>query len=303
MASVTAASTRPVLLDALLGIWRWCVTTTRVMWRNKVGFAGFVLVVIITATSFLAPVFFPFESKANAALIYHPPSGDHWLGTDSQGRDVLHQIIVGGRDILLVGYVAALITTFIGVVLGAVAAYLGGAVDTVLTWLSDVFLTVPQFVLLAVLAGFVRLNGSVSVAILIGAFGWPGLMRAIRSQVLSLKQREYIEAARALDLPTSHIIMREIAPTMAGYVATHFVLNVTAAMYASVGLIFLGIVPLSGMNWGVMLNLAWTQGAIYFRDSIWYILSPMIAIVLFQMAMLSMSRSISELFDPRLRET
>jgi peptide/nickel transport system permease protein len=300
MAMTTGASS--ALVASLSGFWQWCATTIRVMWRNKVGFIGFVLVVAMTVTSFVAPLVFPFDTKADALLIYKPPSGSHWLGTDSQGRDVLHQIVVGGRDILLVGYVAALITTVIGVILGAVAAYLGGTVDVVLTWLSDVFLTVPQFVLLAVLAGFVRLNGSLSVALLIGFFGWPGLMRAIRSQVMSLKQREYVEAARALDLGTRHIILKEIAPTMAGYVATHFVLNVTAAMYASVGLIFLGIVPLSGMNWGVMLNLAWTQGAIYFQDSIWYILSPMIAIVLFQLAMLSMSRSISELFDPRLRE-
>jgi peptide/nickel transport system permease protein len=293
---------RSLPLEFLTGLWAWLRSTLRIMWRNKIGFIGFMVVVLITAVSFLAPIFFPFESKANALLIYHPPSASHWLGTDSQGRDVLHQILVGGKDILMVGYIAALITTVIGVILGAVAAYLGGAVDTVLTWLSDVFLTVPQFVLLAVLAGFVKLSGNVSVALLIGLFGWPGLMRAIRSQVMSLKQREYIEAARSLDLPTSHIILREIAPAMAGYVATHFVLNVTAAMYASVGLIFLGIVPLSGMNWGVMLNLAWTQGAIYFKDSIWYILSPMIAIILFQMAMLSMSRTVSELFDPRLRE-
>jgi peptide/nickel transport system permease protein len=97
-------------------------------------------------------------------------------------------------------------------------------------------------------------------------------------------------------------VFREIAPGMAGFITTHFVLSVTAAMYASVGLIFLGIVPLSGVNWGVMLNIAWTQGAIFFEDSVWYILSPMIAIVLFQLAMLSMSRSVSEIFDPRLRE-
>lgn len=284
------------------GIASWLTTTLRVMYRNKIGFLGFVLVVVITVVSFVTPLVFPFESKANPLLIYKLPSGAHWLGTDSQGRDVLHQILVGGRDILLVGYIAALITTVIGVVLGAVAAYVGGAVDTVLTWLSDVFLTVPQFVLLAVLAGFVKLSGNLSIALLIGFFGWPGLMRAIRAQVLSVKQREYVEAARALDLPTGHIIFHEIAPTMAGYVATHFVLNVTAAMYASVGLIFLGIVPLAGVNWGVMLNLAWTQGAIYFEDSIWYILSPMIAIILFQMAMLSMSRTVAELFDPRLRE-
>jgi peptide/nickel transport system permease protein len=280
----------------------WVWSTLRVMSRNKVGFAGFIVVVIMTLVSYAAPFLWPFDPTADPTAIYQPPSRAHWLGTDSQGRDVFSQILNGGGAILSVGYVAAAITTVIGVALGAIAAYLEGATDTVLTWLSDVFLTIPQFALLAVLAGFVHLEGIWGVALLIGFFGWPGLMRAIRAQVFSLKHREYVEAARMLDLPTSHIIFREIAPGMAGYIATHFVLNVTAAMYASVGLIFLGIVPLSGVNWGVMLNIAWTQGAIFFQDSIWYILSPMIAIVLFQLAMLSMSRSVSEIFDPRLRE-
>ncbi|HWV36539.1 MAG TPA: ABC transporter permease [Thermomicrobiales bacterium] len=289
-------------LPRAFGWLGWLGSTLRIMRRNKIGFAGFLIVVAMTLISYIAPIFWPFDPTADPMSIYKTPSSAHWLGTDSQGRDVFSQILNGGAAILSVGYIAAAITTVIGVALGALAAYLGGAVDTVLTWLSDVFLTIPQFALLAVLAGFVHLNGIWGVALLIGFFGWPGLMRAIRSQVLSLKEREYVEAAKMLDMPTSYIIFREIAPGMAGYIATHFVLNVTAAMYASVGLIFLGIVPLSGVNWGVMLNLAWTQGAIFFQDSLWYILSPMIAIVLFQLAMLSMSRSISEIFDPRLRE-
>lgn len=289
-------------LPVRIGGLDWVVSTLKVMSRNKVGFAGFIVVVLMTVVSYIAPIFWPFDPTADPTAIYQPPSSEHWLGTDSQGRDVFSQILNGGAAILSVGYVAAAITTIIGVALGALAAYLGGGVDTTLTWLSDVFLTIPQFALLAVLAGFVRLNGVWGVALLIGLFGWPGLMRAVRAQVLSLKQREYVEAARMLDLPTRHIVFREIAPGMAGFITTHFVLSVTAAMYASVGLIFLGIVPLSGVNWGVMLNIAWTQGAIFFEDSVWYILSPMIAIVLFQLAMLSMSRSVSEIFDPRLRE-
>lgn len=288
--------------SAVSGVWSWLRTTLRVIRRNRVGFAGFLIVVIMTIVSVIAPWLWPFDSTANPLAIYQGPSRAHWLGTDSQGRDVFRQVLNGGAGIMAVGYLAATITTAIGVLLGALAAYLGGWVDSGLTWLSDVFLTIPQFALLTVLAGFVRLNSGVGVALLIGVLGWPGLMRAIRAQVLSIKQREYVEAARALDMGTRHIVVHEIAPTMAGYIATHFVLNVTGAMYASIGLIFLGIVPLAGLNWGVMLNLAWTQGAIFFKDSIWYILSPMLAIVLFQLALLSMSRSVAELFDPRLRE-
>jgi len=282
----------PRQLSLPLGWWHLIASTLRIMSHNKIGFVGFLIVAAMTVISYTAPFLFPFDPTADPALIYQTPSLAHWLGTDSQGRDVFRQILNGGAAIISVGYIAAAITTLLGVALGAIAAYVGGSVDTVLLWLSDVFLTIPQFVLLAVLAGFVHLDSIWGVSVLIGLFGWPGLMRAIRVQVLSLKEREYVEAARILGLPTRHIIFHEIAPSMSGYIATHFVLNVTGAMYASVGLIFLGIVPLAGVNWGVMLNLAWTQGAIFFQDSIWYILSPMIAIVLFQLALLSMSRSV-----------
>ncbi|HWK79840.1 MAG TPA: ABC transporter permease [Thermomicrobiales bacterium] len=310
MAAIVEGNTRgnPVSVvlrragERVAGLGRWLGGTLRIMSRNKVGFIGFLIVVAMTVIAYLGPVFWPFDPKADPTMIYKTPSAAHWLGTDSQGRDVLRQILNGGASLLSVGYLAAAITTVIGVAIGALAAYLGGTVDAVLSWLSDVFLTIPQFALLAVLAGIVHLNGTWPVALLIGAFGWPVLMRSIRAQVLSLRGREYVEAARMLDMPTRYIVFHEIAPGMAGFIATSFVLNVTAAMYASVGLIFLGIVPIAGVNWGVMLNLAWAQGAIFFHDSIWYILSPMIAIVLFQLALLSMSRAVSEVFDPRLRE-
>ena len=156
--------------------------------------------------------------------------------------------------------------------------------------------------LLAVLAGVLRLNSKIAVAVLIGALFWPSLMCAIRAQVLSLKERDYVESARALGLGTPHIVFREIAPNMAGYIAINFTLAVTAGMYAVVGLTLLGLVPLSENNWGVMINLAWTRGAIFSKDSVFYIMAPIAAIALFQLGLVAMNRSLSEVFDPRLRQ-
>jgi peptide/nickel transport system permease protein len=211
------------------------------------------------------------------------------------------QIIHGGRDILTVGFLAATMTTVIALVLGSISAYVGGRIDNVLTWLADVVLTIPQLPLLAVLAGILQFKSQAAMAVIIGLLAWPTLMRAIRAQVLSLKERDYVESARALDLGTSHILFKEIAPNMVGYIAINFTLALTAAMYASVGLIFLGLVPLSGNNWGVMINLAWVRGAIFFKDSIWYIMAPILVITIFQLALVAMTRSLSEVFDPRLR--
>ncbi len=192
-------------------------------------------------------------------------------------------------------------STIIALILGSASAYIGGRTDGFLTWLADAVLTIPQIPLLAVLAGMLQFKSQIALAAIIGVLAWPTLMRAIRAQVLSLKERDYVESARALDLGTAHILFREIAPNMVGYIAINFTLALTAAMYASVGLIFLGLVPLSENNWGVMINLAWTRGAIFFKDSILYIMAPIVIISLFQLGLVGLTRSLAEVFDPRLR--
>ena len=275
--------------------------TLRLMARNKVGFAGFIVVVAIVIISFIGPIFVPLDETVDVNQIYASPSLSHPLGTDSEGKDVLSQIINGGWPILTIGFLAAAISTAVAVTLGSLSAFLGGRVDTGFTWLADMVLTIPQLPLLAVLAGVLKLNSKFAVAGLIGALFWPTLMRAIRAQVFSLKERDYVESARALDLGTSHIVFREIAPNMAGYIAINFTLAVTASMYAVVALTLLGLVPLSENNWGVMINLAWTRGAIFSKDSVFYIMSPIAAIALFQLGLVAMNRSLTEVFDPRLR--
>jgi len=276
-------------------------STLRLMARNRVGFAGFILVVTIVFVSFVGPLFVPLDETVEVSQIYETPSWSHPLGTDSEGKDVLSQIIHGGWPILTIGYLAAAISTIIAVTLGSLGAFVGGRVDTGFTWLADMVLTIPQLPLLAVLAGILSLNSKFAVAGLIGALFWPTLMRAIRAQVLSLKERDYVESARALDLGTPHIVFREIAPNMAGYIVINFTLAVTASMYAVVGLTLLGLVPLSENNWGVMINLAWTRGAIFSKDSVFYIMAPIAAIALHQFGLVAMNRSLSEVFDPRLR--
>jgi peptide/nickel transport system permease protein len=282
-------------------ILAWFGSTLKLMARNRVGFTGFLVVSTIVLVTFIGPIFLPSEQEVHVSEIYETPSLSHPLGTDSEGKDVLVQVIDGGRPILTIGFLAAAISTIIAVSLGSLGAFLGGRADTSFTWLADLVLTIPQLPLLAVLAGVLRLNNKFAVAALIGALFWPTLMRAIRAQVLSLKERDYVESARALGLGTPHIVFREIAPNMAGYIAINFTLAVTASMYAVVGLTLLGLVPLSENNWGVMINLAWTRGAIFSKDSVFYIMAPIAAIALFQLGLVAMNRSLSEIFDPRLR--
>lgn len=273
----------------------------RVMSRNRVGFAGLIITVTIVLVSLLAPYFVHLDMTANLEKIYQGPSAEHWLGTDYQGRDIFKQLLLGGREVIYVAFLAGLLSTAIGVVLGALAAILGGWFDTIATAAAELVITIPQYPLLLVLAGFVRLNSPIGLAFIIAAVGWGGLMLTIRSQVLSLKERDYVQAARALGLPVSHLLLKEIIPNMMSYILTSLVMRMTGAIYGQVGLIFLGVVPMAQNNWGVMYSLASRQGAIYGVNSAWYILAPIFAIALLQFGMINMNRSLEELYNPRLR--
>jgi peptide/nickel transport system permease protein len=273
----------------------------RIMARNPAGLVGFLAVVGIALFSIVGPWLIPLDMDMNAAKIYQPPSRENILGTDYQGRDVWAQVVHGGREVLLVAAAAAMLSTLIAVTFGALAAFAGGWVDGVVTFVTDVFLTIPQFPLLVVLSAFVKLNNMALLAVLLGVLAWPVLLRAVRAQVLSLRERDYVEAARALDLGTRHIIFGEILPQMRSYVLISFVLATTNAMYAQIGLIFLGLVPLSSNNWAVMIQLANVRGAIFFRDSLMYIMGPIIAISIVQLSLITMTRSLEEVFNPRLR--
>jgi len=295
------ANQQNVLVRFIIGFVRGIWVTLKLLARNPMGFAGFLGLMLIILMTFVGPRFVPLDTQTDVSRIYQPPSPAHILGTDNEGRDIWSAIVNGGRDLLVVAFLAGLISTLIAVTLGSLSALAGGNVDSMIMGLTDIVLTIPNLPLLIMLAGFVRLNSAWMLAIILGALAWPSLTRAIRSQVLSLKQRDYVEAAVALDLGTRHIIFSEILPNMMSYVAISLILAMTAAIYAQVGLVFLGLVPFSAHNWGVMINLAWTRGAIFFRDSIYYIMAPVIAIVLFQLSLVSLTRSLEEVFNPRLR--
>lgn len=273
----------------------------RLLLRNKPGFVGFVVFVVIVLVAFIGPFFTP-DNPPNTTAIYQPPSARHWFGTDYSGRDVFIQIINGGRAVLVVGFLAAILTTVIAVVFGALSAYAGGWIDSLIIGLADVVLTIPQLPLLAVLAGFITFKSAWQLALIIAALAWPTLLRAVRAQVLSLRERDYVEAARALDLGTPHILFREILPNMRSYIAISFTIGMTSAIYAQIGLYFLGLAPLAGDNWGIMLNFAWVRGAIFFKNSFWYIMAPVLVISVLQLAMVTMTRSLEDVFNPRLRE-
>lgn len=221
----------------------------RILAYNRAGFVASWVLGAIVVISFVAPLVVP-EPLADMTQVYQTPSLQHPLGTDFQGADVMAQVLRGGQTVLIVGAAAAAMVTVIAVTFGSLAAYVGGWLDSVIGTIADVVLTIPSFPLLAVLASLIRLNNPLLLAALIAAVSWPVLLRAVRGQVLSLRERDYVEAARALDLGTPHILFREILPNMRGYIAIYFVLSMTNAIYQQVGLYLLGFAALAGDNWG-----------------------------------------------------
>ena len=295
----TAITTRWWL--RLKGYGRSGATTLRIMSYSKVGFAGFLMVVFILLFSYIGPLIIPLDTDTKVDQIYETPSAQHWLGTDHQGRDTFSQIVHGGRTVIEVGIIAATISTFIAVTFGTLAGFAGGRVDNTIMAVTDFVLTLPQFALLAVLAALVNFPNMTVLAVVLGLLNWPALLRSVRSQALTLKERDFVDAARSLDLGTSHIVFKEIVPNMMAYIIISFTLAMTGSIYQQVGLVLLGLVPFSGTNWGVMISLAWVRGAIFFKDSTWYIMSPVIAIALLQLAVITMNRSLELVFNPRLR--
>lgn len=290
-------------MDIIQGIFRSIGASLRLLTYNKVGFVGFLVVVAIIVISYAGPIIVPLDTETKIDKIYVTPSWEHPLGTDHQGRDIWSQIVNGGRDVIYIAVVAAALSTLIAVAFGTLSAFVGGWLDNAIMAVTDVILTIPQFPLLAVLAAFISLDSITFLGVLMGLLNWPALLRSIRAQALSLKQRDFIEAARALDLGTWHIVFKEMVPNMMPYIVVSFTLGMTGAIYQQAGLVFLGLVPISAGNWSVMIQLAWVRGAIFFRDSVWYIMAPILAIAIFQLALITMNRSLELVFNPRLRSS
>ncbi len=287
---------KPELRTEVPSFWRRFVS------RNKMGTLGIVILAIIVLLSFIGPLFMTGPNRTQVANVYAGPSWEHPLGFDYRGRDIFHQIVHGGRSLIIVATIAAVVSTFIAVTFGALAALIGGKLDTVILTITDVVLTVPQIILLSVLAAFVRLDSPILLAIILAATGWPTLLLAVRSQVLSLREREFVEAARMLDLGMPRILFREVLPNMASYIIINFVFAMTSAIYGQVILYFLGLVSLSGDNWGLMIQEAYRQGAMFSPDGIMSLASPIFMIVMLLWSLTLVARSLEDVFNPRLRE-
>lgn len=265
LAASQAPRTAPTFLRRLLRDWR--------------ALPALLAIGVIVVMAVGAPIFAPYDpNRPDFRAIRKPPSAEHRLGTDATGRDVLSRVIYGGRVSLSVAAVAVLISATIGVAIGCVSGFFGGWVDVVLQRFTEIFMAFPSLLLLITVA--TALGPSLQNAmIIIGVFGWVGLSRLMRAEILSLKEREFIVAARTAGASTPRIIVRHLLPNAIGPLIVNAVYGLQGAILSEAALSFLGAgVPQPTASWGNMITIA--TNVTYLQDLPWIWLPPTIMLVL-----------------------
>jgi peptide/nickel transport system permease protein len=225
--------------------------------RSKLALLGLLVIAAMSLIAIFADSIAPYgENEIDLFNITAKPSAEHWLGTDELGRDELSRLIFGARVSLLVGVGAALISTAVGIVVGSLAGYYGGWLDSALMRFVDVILAFPAIFILLI---FFSIQGSsvLTVILFLGLFSWMWLARVIRGEFLSLKQRDFIEAARSIGVPDGRLMWRHLLPNVGAAIIVSTTLTIAYAMLAEASLSFLGFgVPPGTPTWGNMLNAA-----------------------------------------------
>ncbi|HEX5302146.1 MAG TPA: ABC transporter permease [Streptosporangiaceae bacterium] len=265
---------------------------------------GTILVIVLLAI--LAPVFAKIighgpnqqfiDIGENAEGGPVPPNGTFWLGTDNNGRDLFIRILYGARVSLLVGVLATMISVAIGVVLGLAAGFIGGFVDTVIARVIDVMLSIP-FLILAISIAYVSGPSVWLVIVIVGVLSFTYLARIVRGQVISIKSREFIEAARALGAGPWRIMFIDLLPNVMAQVIVYATLLIPLAIVAEASLSFLGVgVPPPTADWGSMISDAsgWYQYGYW-----WFLLFPSLALLITTLAFNIFGDSVRDALDPR----
>lgn len=268
--------------------------------RNRVALAGLAVIVALYLAALLAPLIAPYDPIAIGDLVetgFLPPSGQYWLGTDRFGRDVFSRILYGARISLSIGFVATAISVTVGLLLGAVAGYLGGRVDAVLMRFTDMVLAFPRLILLILVVALFEPSLAV-IIIVLGLTQWPGTTRIVRGDVLSLREREFIDAARALGMSGPRIILRHLVPNVLAPVIVAATLGIGNTIVLEAGLSFLGLgVPEPAPSWGKMV----AEGSEVLFGAWWLATFPGLAIVVTVLAFNLVGDGLRDALDPRLR--
>ncbi len=266
--------------------------------KNKMAIASFFLLVIIALIAVFAPLIAPYDPYTqDLSRINEPPSSDHWFGTDDVGRDLFSRVVYGTRISMLVGVVCEAICVPIGVILGALAGYFGGWVDAVISRIIEIFASFPT-ILFAIAVMFILGPGIMNIFIAIGVIGWTGLARMIRGQIMQLKEKEFVEAARASGASNMKIIFRHLIPNCLSTIIVVITLDIPGDIMLESTLSFVGLgVQPPDPSWGSMIS----EGRKFIRQNVWYSFFPGLAIMLVVLAFNTLGDGVRDALDPKLK--
>jgi peptide/nickel transport system permease protein len=269
--------------------------------RNPKSLTGLVIVAFMVIVALIAPLIsVAHPNDFNILATRQAPSWHHLFGTTDQGSDVFSQVVVGARRSLLLGALAGAIATGLGAVLGITAAYVGGLVDEVINLLTNVFLTIPAIPLLVVISAYLKARGMIPMAIVIAAVLWAFEARILRAQALSLKNRDFVLAAKTSGESTTRIIFGEVMPNMISRIAAGFVLVFYIALLVDAGLEFLGLGDMSATSWGVTVYWAQVNSTVL-QGEWWPFVFPSLALGITVLGLVLVLTGIDEVSNPRLR--
>jgi peptide/nickel transport system permease protein len=270
--------------------------------RNPTLPIGLAMILFLILIGLIGPFFVDVNNaQATSVLPSQPPSSDLPLGSDEQGRDLLAVLVAGLPLTLRVGFLAGSVGLSIGIVLGFVAGYRGGWVDTVIRLIVDSLLTVPGLLVLIIIADSIK--GVISVnlmALVVASLAWTFPTRTIRSQVLSMRERAYVQMAKLSGMTALEVIVRELIPNLLPYLAASFVSAVSGAVLASIGLEAIGLGPQNEPTLGMTIYWAITFSAMI-RGFWWWWLTPIVAIVVLFLGLFLISTGLDEVANPRRR--
>jgi peptide/nickel transport system permease protein len=267
---------------------------------NRKAMAGTLLLAFFALVALLAPVIAPYPPQAILFDQILPPSPQHLLGTTGNGQDIFSQLLWGTRESLAIAFIAGLAATLISVLIGVTAAYLGGLWDHVLDLFTDVFLVIPTLPLMIVIAAYAKNGGVLVLIVVIVITGWSYGARQLRAQALSLRNREFLEAARVRGERNLYIILAEILPNMTSLIVANFLGAALYAVLAAAGLQFIGLGDPNDLSWGTMLYWAENNGALLAGSPQWAI-APGLCIAVLGGAFALLNYAFDEIGNPALR--
>jgi peptide/nickel transport system permease protein len=279
---VTQRSARHLLLDT---------------WRGRISLGVIGLFVFL---AIFGSALAPDDPTASSTQIFAPPSLAHPLGTTESGADVLSQVLVGARVSIVVGFAAAVISALLGSAVGLASGYFGGWTDRILDPLENWFLVIPTLPLMIVLARLLSPSLGVLIVV-IGITSWAGTGRIVRSQVLTLRERAFVERARALGARDTYILRTHILPNTLPLIFANTVLIVAVAILSEAALSFLGLGDPTRISWGTMLENAFESGAPS-AEAWWYVIPPGLCITVLVLAVAMLGYQFEEYVNPRLME-